>query len=743
MIKRLLYFFIFLNITVKVFAQTKTDTIDTKEAVKILKNADRNFAMHDYNAALAEYQLIEKFYKNDPVFNYNFGVCLLHESFDRKKGIGHLFIAANSGNIDAYRMIGWGCHLMYDFNEALKFYHLYTLKSDTTSKKYKNSGIKKMLEETRNAMEFVKNPVSVEIKNVGNKLNSAYPDYVPVITADDQEMYFTSRRETSTGGKKDHDKHFYEDIFHSIRDSITGEWGNVKHLHENLNSQGHDAIAGLSADGHTILIYRNDIETGFGDIFVSYLRGNDWTEPKKLGEDINLKESWEPSASLTSNEDALYFSSNRAGGYGGSDIYVAKRMPNGTWGEPKNLGPNINTEYDDDAPYIHPDSKTLYFSSKGHKNMGGFDIFKSEKNDSGFFQKAENIGYPINTTDDDIYFVITANGEHGYYASLGADSYGEKDIYMITFKPQEKALAVLKGRVSDLESEKSLSSMIFVSKLGSKKLNGFYNSNLQTGKYLIVMQPGITYQAVFTCEGYYSDTVVVDTKEINSFNQLEKNIKLRKKSSVIPDSVKTVKNEVIVIPKKEEQQKNQLIIETKQTIILDTLGKMQTIKNEVVSKEKENQKSPAVPQPISLETVPGKPKQETSKKMIKDCLLDLSDSSHTILVNFGYNLSTLTPEQFQALQSFIEPIKSKIIGIRINAHTDNRGSRKYNLVLSEKRAQSVANYLKQKGFAGKMLFACFYGMDKPLLPNTNPDGSDNPENRYKNRRCEIEFVVRE
>ncbi|MDX2190818.1 MAG: OmpA family protein [Bacteroidota bacterium] len=724
----------------------KKDTITPSEAKKIVRQANKFYELGDYNAAMTEYALVEKYFANDPEFNHRFGVTLLHESFDRRKGIGHLFISANSGNVDAYRMIGWGCHLMSDFKEAKRFYKIYIVKSDTNSKTFKNSGIHKMLEETHNAEELENNPVDVTIENLGDMVNSSFPDYVPVITADDQNIYFTSRRESSTGGKVDHNKQFFEDIFHSEKDTATGRWKPAKHLHENVNSMGHDAIAGMSADGQTLLIYRNDEITGAGDIYVSFMRGEEWTIPKKLEGDVNLPESWEPSASLTANEDALYFSSNRNGGIGKSDIYMAKRMPNGTWGNPVNLGETINTIYDEDAPFIHPDGKTLYFASKGHKNMGGFDIFKSIKNDSGQWQKPVNLGYPINTTDDDIYFVMTANGKHGYYASMGKDSKGEKDIYMVTFKEEEKKLAVLKGKVTN-EENKALASLIFVKKAESTKLNGLYNSNMNTGNYLIIMQPGNEFQVVFSSKGYISDTLIVNTKDVDSYNQIIRNVVLKKETS---NEVKTVTNdslaskpkpiETLVILKKEDQLKlltkkeNDSVNKKPITVLIDTTGKKDTI----YTKKEE---------PIlvsnSVKTIKSSKKQSDEVNYSKDCILDSTHNKYTISLNFGYKLEYLKSEQISALQKFYQPIRKKVVAIKINAHTDNKGSESYNLNLSQKRSDSVVRLLSLNGFKKQNMFACFFGKSRPVLPNENPDGSDNPDNRYRNRRVELQFVVKE
>ena len=218
-----------------------------------------------------------------------------------------------------------------------------------------------------------------------------------------------------------------------------------------------------------------------GDLYECRLKGDIWDKPRPLKE-INTS-AGEKSAAVSADGQILFFTSNRDGGQGGVDIYWSHLSPNGKWGKPENLGMVVNTEYDEDGVFFHPDGKTLYFSSKGHDNMGGYDIFKTVLQPDNSWSKPENLGYPINTTSDDIYFVLSANGLTGYYSSLRDDGVGEKDIFKISMPlamkkkkpvpkkpltanaippPPDNPLTMMKGTISDAVTKQPVAASIQV-----------------------------------------------------------------------------------------------------------------------------------------------------------------------------------------------------------------------------------------------------------------------------------------
>lgn len=405
------------------------------------------------------------------------------------------------------------------------------------------------LQQLKNAEKYLEKPLKIEITNLGGTLNSPYPDYAPVISADESVLLFTSRRPGSTGGKTASDGLPYEDIYISEKTS-SGTWSAPRNIGPPLNTATHDACIALSADGQTLFLFNS--ENG-GDIFSSRLKGTKWLAPKNLGSPINSKH-WEPSVCLSADERTLFFVSDRPGGQGARDIYMCRRLPNGKWSQPINLGPPINTPYDEDGPFFHPDGKTLFYSSNGPNSMGGFDIFRTELRSDSTWAPPINLGYPINTPGDEIYFVLSASGLHGYYASERDDSYGEKDIYLVDFstlreepapvaqKPTDDLqvtsepatvtfrpnLTLVTGTIYDAETQQPLEATITIIDNVKGDTIAVLTSNAATGKYLISLPAGRNYGIAVTAEGYafHSENFIVE--EAQGYREVRKDIGLNK-----------------------------------------------------------------------------------------------------------------------------------------------------------------------------------------------------------------------
>ena len=308
--------------------------------------------------------------------------------------------------------------------------------------------IAKQIDECKFAVLLKEDPKKVLIENVGDSINSEYSEYNPFISADESIMMFTSRRKgTRGGGKAEVDHVFYEDIYLSYNKN--GLWSEAKQMKNNFNKKTNDAIIGLSHDGKEIFLYR---DTKHGDIYLANREDDTWTRPMPIKE-INTGYQ-ESSACFSFDKQTIYFVSDKPGGYGGRDIYYSNKKDDGTWGIPLNLGRTINTKYDEERLYIHPNGKTIFFSSKGHNSMGGYDIFLSELDENGEWGKPENLGYPINGPDDEISFVITAEGNRGYYSSYRPGGKGDRDIYLIRFGISSK-IGIF-NREDDLLSKKKL-----------------------------------------------------------------------------------------------------------------------------------------------------------------------------------------------------------------------------------------------------------------------------------------------
>ena len=395
---------------------------------KILKEADAHFKYKDYHNAVPLYQEVLRLRPDHPKrlqLLYRLGYSHLYAAHKNEAlaPLLEVYTTAPAFSKDLLYLLAQAYHYDNQFDSALVFYQKALATLPKQSKQ-----IQKKMQECQFGKDYLAKPVPARIQNMGSVINSPFPDYVPLISADESVLIFTSRRKGTNGGQKDpQDGLFFEDIYMSLREE--GVWTAPSPLPKPINSPSHDACIALSPDGQQLFVYKPG-KAGMGDIYVSQRKENNtWTEPLSLGDRINTKHR-EPSASISADGQTLYFSSDRPGGLGGLDIYKSQRLADGTWGAPENLGPSINTEYDEDSPFVQG-MQRLYFSSQGHSSMGGFDIFVSEADAQGQWTAPRNLGYPINTTDDDIYWVVSADGRRGYYASSKKGGFGEKDIYVI------------------------------------------------------------------------------------------------------------------------------------------------------------------------------------------------------------------------------------------------------------------------------------------------------------------------
>ena len=330
--------------------------------------------------------------------------------------------------------IGRSYQLGLEFDKAIDYYTRY---KEKLKKKSSYQGKDKVSEqivdrgifECENGKEYVSRPGNFSIVNIGREINSEFEDYAPVLNPSEDEIVFTSRRrEDNLNENVADDNKPYEDIYIAHKEGAN--WARATNIGVPVNTPYHGSNLALSKDGNTLFIYKDD---NGGDIYFSERSENNvWTEPQPLAGVINSSYE-EKSITISSDEKTLYFSSDRPGGFGGLDIYRATLDAKGNWSNVKNLGNIINTEYDEDGPFIDTVGVNLYFSSRGHKGMGGHDIFRSEYTaGTNEWSEPVNLGYPINTPDEDIYFVSSVDGIRAFYSSVREDGMGYTDIYTIT-----------------------------------------------------------------------------------------------------------------------------------------------------------------------------------------------------------------------------------------------------------------------------------------------------------------------
>lgn len=382
---------------------------------------------------------------------------------------------------------------------------------------------------SQNIIVEEKDSIRIEIKALGKEINSDFNDYAPVVTADGEELFFTSVRPFSEKEIK-RNRPSMEMVYYSKYDKDAGKWELAKALGEDINIVGrHNSNIAISVDGQRLLLYRDD-ERGNGDIFESYLKKNNWSEPKSIAKVIN-SDAHESSASISPDGRTIYFVSDRKGGRGKRDIWQVSINTTGNWGKPINLGRNINTPEDEEAVFIHPDGKTLYFSSKGHKSMGGYDVYKSVF-DGEEWSKAENLGSPINTTEDDLFFVMLASGDKAYYASSREGD--SKNIYEINFtsiakeKPKSPNVVILKGLIKDTDSKQPVEATLQISDNNTDTVLAAFNSNNTTGKYLVAIPSGKNLDITVNAEGYLFHTEKISTSDTATYQEIIKNIFLKK-----------------------------------------------------------------------------------------------------------------------------------------------------------------------------------------------------------------------
>jgi len=491
-----------------------------------IKKGDNFYRQGKFDKALELYLSAYKATDENALLNYRIGNCYL-KSITKAKAVPYLERAEHLDPTiekDLYFLLAQAYHQSLQWDKAIDAYTSYGDMLPLSDIKTMGPVIEKRIQECKTGKELVENPVKVKIENIGAAINSSYPDYAPVISSDESVLMFTSRREGSTGGKDKFTGEYDEDVY--ISHHKGSKWTQAKNLGDPVSTKEHDSNIALSNDGQKLILYKDD--NGIGNIYESVQKGDKWSTPVKLPAPINTN-FHESSASYSPDGKTLYFVSNRDGGLGGRDIYMAKINKKGQYENVTNLGNVINTPYDEEGVYMHPDGKTLYFSSEGHKTMGGFDIFKSVLED-GKWSTPENIGYPINSPDDDLFFVLAASGMRGYYASVKDGGFGDLDIYVINFVEEKPIVyvTILKGTITDAVSTQPVEADIEIIDNEKNESIAKFNSNSATGNYLVSLPSGKNYGISVSAKGYLFHSENVNIPQATGYQEIVKDIALQK-----------------------------------------------------------------------------------------------------------------------------------------------------------------------------------------------------------------------
>lgn len=504
------------------------DTEGLNMAQSALKKGDALFQSGGthFTQALAEYEKAHAFNPDNADLNLKMGLCHLNGRYHHRSLPYFQAAYALDNQIPRIHfLMGMGHQLNAQWDEAIAEYQLHraTLNRTPDPEPLYNSADRRIVE-CKNGKSLQARPVNGQVSNLGPVVNSEVADYGVLLSSDGTRMEFTSRRSNSTGGKINKaTSEYFEDIYTT---SLTASgWTAPVPISEPVNSVINDASVGLFNDGRTMLIYRDD--NGTGDLYESTRNGETWSAPKPLGPAINSPAN-ETSAWPSSDGKQLFFVSDREGGVGGQDIWISRwDATAGTWGEAENPGPVLNTIEDEDGVFLHPDGQTLYFSSKGHACMGGYDVFRSTLVD-GRWSKPENLGWPVNSPDDDLFFVLTANNTTGHFSSVRPNGFGEDDLYRVDFlpepRPEETAamgasgkpdgangqMITLKGKVMDLKELDGMEATIQIMDLSDGHLVLSITSDPGTGEYLAVVPAGPSYAMHVRANGYLLHSENID-----------------------------------------------------------------------------------------------------------------------------------------------------------------------------------------------------------------------------------------
>ncbi len=754
---------------------------------KILSKAREAVRVEEYRQALPHLRMLDSLDPNNHEVHYLYGIVYLkidkrEKALEnlRKAGVG----TEKFDNVNFYMARAY--HLNHEFDSAVIFYEKHIAED---GREPSEEETRFLITQAKVGSEFHKNPQDVKVFNMGNVINTPFPEFAPVISADETRLIFTSRRPGNFGGIDDETNQQFEDIYIVEKDD-NGEWSKPKNMGSMINTESHDASIGLSPDGDELYIYRSNNTNGrlSGDIYYSVFSKGDWTAPKRMQDGINSK-GWEPHASITADEQTFFFTSDREedGTKGGRDIFIVKRLPDLTWAKPLNMTA-INTEFDEDSPFIHPDGKTLYFSSNGDKSMGGFDIFISELDEAnGEWSEPKNMGYPINTAGDDIYFVWSADKTRGYFSSSRGDSNGETDLYMVSFPEKKVNLIVLKGKVTDSKTGDPLAATVEIVDNKTQKTVNIATSNDFSGRYTVILPPQKDYGIRVSREGYLFKSVNINVPDQFEYLEVVQNIALKpidynqyepltnikftednglrvesdpelKALKELAESLpEGYKMEIMVHSDNENDSLlNAFLTQAKAEAVIERLKDM-GVSGDNLFASGVGPKYPA----FSNDTESGKRRNNRMEYILRQnskglgisvAIIDPNDTSSAIIaaveegdllhtdhkIYFKLGSSVLDERSYTAIDEIVKYMdKFPYSIIEVGGHTDNVGHRAFNLKLSERRASVVAQQIVFRGEIDKeRIRVKSYGESKPIATNKTEEG------REANRRTEFKVVAK-
>ena len=699
----------------------------------------------NYSVALDYWKKAEDKDPENPNVWYNMGVCLKNSSKDRELAVEYLTKALDFTNpnyvrsdhtertvpIDCYLELGIALRMVGKYDESTEMLNRAKEVAATNGRADLTEKTADELAITENAQKIKtqKSCGRIELYNLGSVINSEYSDHSPIITCDGQTLYFTSKRPNILNSEED------EKIYVAHKKD-NGEWSSPEMLPAPINTKGkNESVVSVSSDGNQLYFFRSG--SAFqGGLFVSEKTDNGaWGKPKQLNSDINTKYR-ESHVAIAPDGNSMYFTSDRPGGFGGLDIYVIKKLPNGKWSEPQLLPAEVNTPKDEEYPFVHPNGSTLYFNSKGHENSGGYDVFFSKINDDGSYSKAENMCSPINTHDNDICYSLSCDGKTAYIAAIREDTKGEYDIYVINDVTTEENLIVYTGKVRYADNAIPKGVSVWVKDKTTGEDLGSYDVD-ENGEYLCYLQPKDDYTLTFSKDGEtLQENSKTPTKEDEeSFKRVGAPVALddvvlpllNKEADVavaeggltnhgaeaLDDVLKTVKDmkdesrEMVV---NIEHNENEIPRDSKQMkSVLDYLSG--TVNSSDITYNNKPSDKNVYNVKVSYGDMAGNDLYGGQKN-------NLSDTVEICNIYFDFDKSDITDKYKETLDKLSEYMKDNPgCKIEIGGHTDNVGSDDYNMLLSGRRARAVKDYLVAKGVKQDKVIEKKYGEGSPIASN--------------------------
>lgn len=731
---------------------------------KLLKQTRKQLAKENYKEAQEKYLKLVNNNPKNSIYNFEAGLSYYYSTFERNKSIPLFEAAVNNiqPEEDTIPEMFYYLAKSYQLNSEFK-------KSNETFAKfnpYINQKIKpgkELLEEVSDENNYNNNGIKykteksseTKITNIGSSVNTLDREYAPVLHKTENVLLFTSRRKIN-GNKLDKgDLLPYEDIYVAKKTEngwvlLTDQNEIKKHLPANVNTKKHDASITYSLDEKTLYTYKKDA------IWQSTFENGSWSDLKKLNDNVNASKFNVPSVTLTSDGNTLFFVATRKDGVGEKDIYKSTKNANGDWEEPVLLNTNINTNKDEDAPYLTEDGKTLFFSSKGHTSIGGYDIFKSELVNNEWSEPV-NLGIPINSPADDIFYISDPEQKNGFFSSSREGGYGAFDIYAFSSECENLKNTEIRGIVYNAVNKKPLhSSLTLIEAESGKEINK--TETKEGGKFMLIAAPENEYKLVISADGFEEQTISVSLAKQCDYYQLFSEIAL----SQIQQEDKFIQV---------AQLKNSFFnVDEEVKAFKESGGNLETnkIATELPFTDNKDQEAIALSNTIDPNNTDLNFSIISNTISIEQLTEQIADASFPSFddIHFDFDKSIINSTNKQVMDKIIDYLKSEEgnnVQISVSGHTDGKRdmelnkkifakrnipftkeasekrSKEYNLNLSKKRANAAAKYLMSKGIKKSNIVVNYFGEEKPLAPNFNSDGSDNKENQALNRRVTFSF----